>query len=765
MRRKEDPIQLLGQATFVDDIKLEGMFYCSIVRSPYAKATIKKIDKPKDQRLIDFLDGRELANITKPYSKFEQGDRKFEHRALAIDEVHFAGEPVAAVLAKSRYDAEDLIELVEVQYDTSDPVVDYDTGLIGERKVMSSWPNNIAFEKTLSVGDFDKALAQSAHHFEVETKIARQAAIPIEARGNVTIFNPEMRELTIWTPSKGPHATRATAAQVFSLREQSVQVKVPSIGGGFGVKAYYYPEEVVSAAFAIRNERPVKWISTRTEDLQSTMQARDQVHKTTICFDEDLRITGFKDEFLVDIGTPGFLSLSPSQRLVPLLGGCYKIPNIKISYKGIATNRPPMGPIRGNGRPEALLVTERAIEDAARKLGVDPIELRKRNLINSNELPYNNQLGSIYDSGNYEEALDRVIKSGNYISWRNKKKQLEDNGRLIGVGFSSYVEDTGGPPGKTGKPQYETALVRVERDGYVTAYSGSSPHGQGHETTFSEILARELSVDIERVRVRFGDTSLIPYGIGSMGSRSGPIGGSAIFLAAKEIKQKMIAIAAALLGCKIDEVTLDSGRFVGPIVAGGSSKNLSFNEVASAAYEQRKETQNLPKGLSAEVYFEPPALTFSFGAVLAIVEIDLETARPRLLSITALDDSGRIIDRDIVEGQIHGGIAHGIGNAILEEISYSDQGQPLASNLLDYMIPTSLDVPKIELLEMETPSTLNPLGVKGAGEGGTIGALPAVVNAISDALGESVIGIPVKPEEILEILLRRKRMRIEVPAK
>jgi carbon-monoxide dehydrogenase large subunit len=761
MRRKEDPAQLEGEATFVDDIKLDGILYCAIVRSPYAKATIKKINKPNDQRLLDFLDGKELAKIAKPFSKFEQGDRKFEHRALAIDTVHFVGEPVAAVLARSRYDAEDLVELVEVEYETSDAVNDYDTALTGERKVIDSWPNNIAFEKTLSVGDYDKAQALAAHHFELETKIARQAAIPIEARGNVTIYNRETGELRIWTPSKGPHTTRATAAQVFSLQEQAVQIIVPSIGGGFGVKAYYYPEEVVCAAFAIRKEKPVKWISTRSEDLESTMQARDQVHKTTICFDQNLKITGFKDEFLVDIGTPGFLSLSPSQRLVPLLGGCYKIPNIKISYKGVATNRPPMGPIRGNGRPEALLVTERAIEDAARKLGVDPIELRKKNLIRSNELPYNNQLGSIYDSGDYEEALERVVKKGEYSNWRKKQQSEENsNGKLIGIGFSSYVEDTGGPPGKTGKPQYETALVRVERDGYVSAYSGSSPHGQGHETTFSEIIARELSIDVDQVRVRFGDTSLIPYGVGSMGSRSGPIGGSAIFLAAKEIKQKMIAIASALLGCKSDEIILDSGRFVSP------QKSLTFNEVASAAYEQRKETQNLPKGLSAEVYFEPPALTFSFGAVLAIVEVDLESASVKLVSITALDDSGIIIDRDIVEGQIQGGIAHGIGNALLEEITYSKEGQPLASNLLDYMIPTSFDVPKIELLEMETPSTQNPLGAKGAGEGGTIGALPAVVNAISDALGESIMLVPARPEEILEILSKRKKqkqIKIELP--
>ncbi len=536
-------------------------------------------------------------------------------------------------------------------------------------------------------------------------------------------------------------------------------MKVPSIGGGFGVKAYYYPEEVVAGAFAIRNNpRPVKWISTRTEDLESTLQARDQSHKTTICFDRDLRITGLRDEFVVDIGTPGSLSSSPSLRMVPLIGGCYKIPNISVSYKGVATNKPPMGPIRGNGRPEALLITERAIEHAARKLGVDPVELRRRNLIRSSEMPYNNHIGSVYDSGDYGEALSRVVESSGYLKLKEwKKSELERNGRVIGIGLASYVEDTGGPPGKGGRPQYETAFVRVERDGSVSAYSGSSPHGQGHESTFAQVIARELCIDVGRVRVRFGDTALIPYGVGSMGSRSGLAGGSAMLLASREIKQKMTSIAAALLGSKPSEIrqTPDGGFAIE-----GSSRSVSFDEVARSAYEQRRETAGLGLGLSAEVFFEPPALTYAFGAMVAVVEVDRSSGRPALLEIFALDDSGRVIDREIVEGQVEGGIVHGIGNALLEEIGYNEDGQPLATNLLDYLIPTSMDVPPMKLIEMETPSALNPLGVKGAGEGGTIGALPAVINAISDALGETITYVPVRLEETLKILRAMEKAQL-----
>ena len=754
MKNLEDPPLLTGQGQFVDDIRVEGMLLCAIVRSPYAKATIKKITKPNDSRLVDFLDGKELAKIAKAYSKFEMGDRKFEHYSLALEKVHFVGEPVAAVLAKTRYEAEDLAELVDIEYDVKEAVVDFEGALLSEQRAVDSWPDNLAFRKTITYGDFETALANSAHHFEFETRIARQAAVPIETRGNVTLYNPPHNGLLICTPTKGPHTTRANAAQVFSMQEQAIQVKVPDIGGGFGVKAYFYPEEVVAAAFAIRNRCPVKWISTRSEDLTSTLQARDQVHKTTICFDSDLKITGFKDELTIDIGTPGSLSFSPTSRMVPLLGGCYKIPNLMVSYKGVATNKPPMGPIRGNGRPEAMLVTERAIEHAARKLGVDPVSIRKKNLIAPSEMPYDNHLGAKYDSGNYEAALNKVVEKSKFEELRAwKKKEFEERSRVIGIGFASYIEDTGGPPGKSGRPQYETAFMRVERDGTVSAFSGSSPHGQGHETTFSEIVANELGIELARIRMKFGDTSLIPYGVGSMGSRSGISGGSAMLLAAREIKEKMRLVAGAMFGCPPERVQVANGKFTN----GESGKSMAFSEVAQAAYEQRKEMSKLAKGLSAEVYFEPEALTYAYGAILAVVEIERESGRPSLLQMTVLDDSGRVIDHQIVEAQVHGGVAHGIGNALLEKILYTKEGQPLETNLMDYLIPTSLDVPKLQLVSMETPSALNPLGVKGTGEGGTIGALPAVINAISDALEETIVNVPISLEELHDLLSKRTK--------
>lgn len=726
------------------------MLFCAIVRSPYAKAKVLGVKRPNDERLVDFLDGREVAKYTKPCAVFEMGARKLETYAL-VDQVHYVGEPVAAVLAKTRADAEDLAEMVEVDYEVSnDPVTDQEEAIKGTSKAIASWEDNIAFEKKITAGDFESALSNSAHHFEIEFRIARQGAVPIEPRGSVAIYDEKKRELLIWASSKGYHTTRTQAANYLKMSEERVQVRVPDIGGGFGVKGYFYPEEVVSCLFSKRMGKPVKWISTRSEDFQSTMQARDQIHRSTICLDKDLRITGFKEEFTIDIGTPSFMSFSPAQRLTPLLSGCYKIPNLVVEYQGVATNKPPMGPVRGNGRPEAILAIERSLEHAARMLKVDPVELRKKNLIKQNELPYNNQLGSIYDSGDYPKALSSVCEAIDYDGLRSWQMEERKKGRVIGIGLVSYVEDTGiGPSSKIGRPFYETAMIRVEKDGSITARSGSSPHGQSYDTVYSKIVSDELGVGQDKVRVLFGDTSLIPYGVGSFGSRSAAIAGSAMLLCARAIKEKMAGIASTLLACKPEQVSFNSGTF------SGAGKSVTFNEVIQAAYVPSKATQGVPLGLAAEYYFDPPALTFAYGAVVAVVEIDKESGAPKILKFAILDDCGRILDHDEVEGQVQGGVAHGIGNAILEEIRFSPEGQPLVSNLMDYMIPTSLDVPDMLLLHLETPSTMNPLGVKGAGEGGTIGAFGAIVNAVCDAIQADIKQIPVQLDELSERLRER----------
>lgn len=722
------------------------MLFCAIVRSPYAKAQVREVKRPNDERLVDFLDGKEVAKNTKPCAVFEMGAKKLETYAL-VEQVHYAGEPVAAVLAKTRGDAEDLAELVEVDYEVSDPLIDQKESLNGKSRAISSWQDNIAFEKKITAGNFDSALSNSAHHFEIEFQIARQTAVPIEPRGSVAAYDARKGELLIWASSKGYHTTRTQAANYLKMSEESVQVKVPDIGGGFGVKGYFYPEEVVACLFSMRTGKPVKWMSTRSEDFQSTMQARDQTHRSTICLDKDLKITGFKDEFVIDIGTPSFMSFSPAQRLTPLLSGCYKIPNLLVEYKAVATNKPPMGPVRGNGRPEAILAIERSIEHAARMLGIDPVELRKRNLIKPEELPYNNQLGATYDSGDYPGALGGVCEAMDYEGLRSWQEEERKKGRVIGIGLTSYVEDTGiGPSSKIGRPFYETAMIRIERDGTITARSGSSPHGQGYDTVYSKIISDELGVGQEKVRVLFGDTSLIPYGVGSFGSRSAAIAGSAMLLCARAIKEKMLGIASTLLASKREDVSFDSGTF------SGAGKSVTFNQVVQAAYVPSNATQGVPLGLSAEYYFDPPALTFAYGAVMAVVEINRESGLPKILKFAILDDCGKILDHDEVEGQVQGGVAHGIGNAMLEEIPYNPEGQPLSSNLVDYLIPTSLDVPDMLLLHTETPSTMNPLGVKGAGEGGTIGAFGAIVNAVCDAVQADITRIPVQLEELSRML-------------
>ena len=751
MKRVEDPIQIRGLGQFIDDLKFEGMLFCAFVRSPYSKAKINSIKRPADPRLLDFLDGIEVEKLTNPCDKFEMEGRKFERYALAKDQVHFVGEAVAAVLARSRYEAEDLVELVEVEYEPEESIIDSDSALSNRSKVIDSWPDNVAFQKTINVGDFKTAYETSPHKFEFEITIARQAAIPIEARGNISAYDTRRQELVIWTPVKGPHSTRSQAAACLRMKEEQVQVKVPDIGGGFGVKAYFYPEDAVTALFSKRNGHPVKWISTRTEDLLSTLQAKDQTHKVRICLDHNLKISGFSDSFVIDVGTPGFMSFSPVSRLLPLQTGCYKIPNVQIEYKGTVSNKPPTGPIRGNGRPEAILMIERAVDMAAHELKVDPAELRRRNFIHTNEMPYNNKIGANYDLGDYERALNEALASAEYqklLVW--KKEEFEKRGRLVGIGLASYVEDTGiGPSAKIGRPMYETAYVRVEKDGQVTVLSGSMPHGQGHETVFTQVVANELIVPFENIHVKFGDTQLIPYGVGSFGSRTGPVGTSAVYLAAKELKEKMTRIAANMLGSNQSDVKFASDGFS----AGG--KTLSFKEVASASYVPSKAIEGMDIGLSSFKAFDPPGLTYSYGAVVAVVEVDRESGRPTLVRLTIMDDCGKILDEHIVEGQIHGGVAHAVGNGLLEEIVYDKTGQPLDSNLLDYTIPTSLDVPSMNLLHMETPSQMNPLGVRGAGEGGTIGGFAAIANAICDAIGGHVSGYPPSGQEILKVLNKK----------
>jgi carbon-monoxide dehydrogenase large subunit len=747
LKRREDPALITGRGRYIDDLKFEGMLFCAFVRSPYANAKVRSVQRPNDQRLVDFLDGKDVASLTKPCSVFEMGERKFERYAIASEKVHHVGEIVAAVLARTRGEAEDLAELVEVDYISEKPVIDIEESAKGGSKAIDSWDNNIAFSKTIRIGDFDGALANSAHHFEVESRIERQMAAPIEPRGSLAIYDEKSQEFLIWASSKNYHMSRTQAANYLKVPEENVQVKVPDIGGGFGVKGYFYPEEVVTCLFSKRSGRPVKWISTRSEDFLGTMQARDQIHRSTICFDTDLKITGFKDEFLIDIGTPGGMSFSPTQRLLPLLSGCYKIPNLLVDYKGVVTNKPQMGPVRGNGRPEAILAIEKSIEHAARELKIDPVDLRKKNLIKPEELPYNNQLGSFYDSGDYPSALEDLCKAVEYDKLRAWQKEERSKGRVIGIGMTSYVEDTGiGPSSKIGRPFYETAAIRVERDGFVTASSGSSPHGQGYETIYSKIVSDELGVPQEKVRVLFGDTTLIPYGVGSFGSRSAAVAGSAMLLCARAIKEKMISIASNLLNCKKEEVVPSSGNFS----FGG--KGVTFNQVAQAAYVPTKTPLGTSLGLSAEYFYDPPALTYAYGAVLCVVEINRESAFPKILKLAILDDCGKILDHDEVEGQVQGGVAHAVGNAMLEEIKYNSDGQPLSSNFLDYLLPTSLDIPDMMLLHKETISKMNPLGVKGAGEGGTIGAFGAIVNAVCDAIDGDVLHIPVQLDEILQKL-------------
>lgn len=733
MKRKEDPALLRGEAQFVDDIHRDGMLFCAFVRSPYAKARVVRINRPHDARLVDFLTEKELSGQAKPFANFEMDGKKFASHALP-SKVHFFGEPVAAVLASSRYDAEDLVDLVEVEYAQQEPVTRSDDALTNPKTLaIDEWSDNIAFRKTVSKGNFGSTLDLGSA-IEMTIKLARQAAVPIETRGVVASYDKISEQLEVHYPSKGYHTTRSLLSSSLGIPEESIRVIVPDMGGAFGVKGYLFAEELVCSLFSIRTGKPVKWISTRTEDFLTTIQGRDEIHKATIVVNKELKIVGFRDELIVDVGTPGRMSFSGVSRMIPLLTGCYDIPNVQLNYTGIVTNKPPMGPIRGNGRPEAILVIERAIENASLTLNIDSVLLRQRNLIPPNSMPFDNKIGSTYDSGNYPEALEKTVNYLKLTELRRRQREERTRGNLIGIGMACYVEDTG-------TPGFETASIRVEKNGTLLATSGSSPHGQGHETTFAEIISEELGeFDIDKIKVIFGDTSEIPKGTGTFGSRSTAIAGSAIVLAAREIKERLIKFGAeSFFKCEPRQIVFKTGTFESP-----DGRKISVQDLIA-----RWNATNKAEPMVANVKYNAEHIAYSNGVVCALVHVDRDSGLARVNRLIALDDCGRVIDHDLVDDQIFGGVAHGLSNAIFEAIEFSDEGVILNSNLMDYEIPSANEVPDIEALHMETYSTTNLLGSKGAGEGGTVGGLGAIFNAVCDALQSELENVPVNSSEVL----------------
>ena len=770
VKRVEDARMMTGAATYLDDLKLPGMVHVAILRSPYAHARIRSIDTTKAAAapgVIGVFSGKDFEHLPAlPCAWQAGGVENFVNtpRALEIDRVTFTGAGVAAIVAEDRYAAEDALELIEVDWEPLDVIVDIEQAVAdGALQLHENAPGNIVMD--WSVGDADatdRALAEA--DVVVEQRLVNQRLIPtpIEVRGAAATYEPTSGQYTVWMTSQDPHIMRLLmTAFVFGIPETKMRCIALHVGGGFGTKIFLYHEYVLMAALAEKIGRPVKWMETRRENYASTTHGRDHLTELKVGAKRDGTITALKAKTYANLG--GVLSTIapgiPTTLYGRMLSGCYRIPNIHCQVLGVYTNTGMVDAYRGAGRPEATYAVERTVDLVARELDLDPIEVRRRNFIPPDAFPYDPVgilRGLKYDTGDYEKPLDRALEIVDYEGFRREQEEARQQGRLRGIGFSTYVEICGAAPSSWigtvgegwGASMWESANVRVHLTGKVVVTAGIQPHGQGHETTLTQITADELGVPIEDVTVLWGDTHGTPFGYGVYASRAAAVGHVALYNSLQKIKAKVRRIAAHMLEADVEDVVFEEGK---AFIKGARDNAKTIQEIAGAAAL----AYDLPEGeepfLDDTTYYDPPNCTFPFGTHVAVVEVDAETGEVKLERYVAVDDVGRVINPMIVDGQVHGGIAQGVAQALWEGAVYNEDGQLQTSSLMDYAVPKADFFPPLEVDRTETPTDVNPLGVKGAGETGTIASTPAVVNAVMDALaplGIRHLDMPLTPERV-----------------
>ena len=759
IRRREDPRLITGTATYVDDIKMPGMHYAAILRSPHAAANIRSIDISKalaTKGVLAVFTGKDTENAGMvPCAAALPDLRVPPHHLLALDRVYFVGHPVAVVVATDRYVARDAADLIEVDYDVKPAVADPEKALAsGAPAVHPQWPDNTAFTFHQESGEVDKAFAEA--DVIVKQRITSQRLVPnaMETRGVVADWRQADRLLTLYTSTQTPHLVRTLVAQILALDENRLRVVAPEVGGGFGSKIDTYAEEILMSWVAMRVHKPIKWIESRRENFLCTIHGRGHVDFYEIAAKKDGEITAIKLKIIQDLGaflsllTPAIPTLS-----VLMMPGLYKTKNIRADIVGAFTNCMATDAYRGAGRPEATHGIERMVDMVAAELKMDPAEIRLKNFPQPSEFPFPTATGLIYDTGDYAAPLRKAMDLAEYSKLRKEQQEARDQGKLMGIGLCTYGEICAfGPSPATPAGGWESAHVKIEPSGKITVATGISPHGQGEETTFAQIAADELGVDIDEVLVSHGDTSLVQYGIGTFGSRSTAVGGTAVYFALQNLKAKVKKFGAMML--ESEDVRFEGGN----CVDNKTGKSVSFKEIAFAAYRAMKLPPGEEPGLVATSFWEPPNFTFPFGAHLVVTEVDRDTGDISIRRYIAVDDCGKILNPLIVEGQVHGGVAQGIGQALWEQAVYDDNGQLITGEFMDYAMPRAHMMPWIETSHTVTPTPVNPLGVKGVGEAGTIGASPAVVNSVVDALsplGIRHIDMPMTPEKIWKLVSGR----------
>ena len=773
IKRREDPRLLTGTGSFVDDLKLPGLAYAAILRSPHAHARITRVDTAAAKAapgVLAVYTGADIKDKAGPVPcawNVPNCDLKTPpHPLLAHETVRYVGDGVALVVATSRGAVRDALELIDVSYAPLPAVVSPEAATKpGAPALHAEVPNNIGFTWVVSGGDAEAAFRSA--EVSVSQRIVQQRLLPsaMEPRAAVASWNPGTGQLTLWATSQNPHIHRFLCSVMLKLPEHRIRVISPDVGGGFGSKIPAYADEVLVCWAAMTLGRPVKWTEDRSENYQATIHGRDHVEYVELCGTKDGRITGLRTRVYAGLGAyastagPGIPTILHGL----MYSGAYTIPNIHGTVYGVYTTTTPVDAYRGAGRPEATYLIERLVDLYARKLGMDPVEVRRKNLIPRVKFPYTVATGITYDSGNYAGALDKALELMDYKSFRTEQARLRTGGKYFGIGVVCYTEICGLGPSQVagavgfGGGLYESAIVRVYPTGVVRVYVGSRPHGQGEETTFAQIVADEFGVPIENVEIVAGDTESTPQGWGTYGSRTTAVSGSAVKLAAVKVKEKAKQLAAHLLEASEGDLEWKDGRFS---VKGSPQQGKSFAELALMANVAWNMPAGMEPGLEASAFFDPSNFVFPYGTHLCTVEVDVETGTVKVLRYLAVDDCGPQINPMIVQGQVHGGVVQGLGEALQETAVYDESGQLLTGTMLDYAVPRASQVPAIETDHTVTPSPVNPLGVKGIGEAGTIASAACLVNAVCDALaplGITHIDKPLTPARVWAAIQAAKK--------
>jgi carbon-monoxide dehydrogenase large subunit len=765
IKRREDPRFITGKGNYTDDLKLSGMTHAVFVRSPHANAKIRKIDTSRAAKapgVVAIFTGKDMTGVNSLPCGWLLPELKIPpHMPLASDAARYVGDPVAIVIAESQSAASDAAELVAVDWEVLPSVTSTEKAAAkGSPQIHEVAPGNVAFN--WQIGDAaatDAAFKSAAVTVKKRIVNQRLVANPMEPRACVARYDEATGDWTLWVTSQNPHVHRLLmTAFVLGIPEHKVRVIAPDVGGGFGSKIFLYNEETVCTWAAKQVKRPIRWTSSRREAFQTDAHGRDHVTEAEVALSRDGKFLGLRVKTTANLGAylSTFAPAVPTYLYATLLNGVYEWGAIHAQVTGVFSNTTPVDAYRGAGRPEACYLLERMVDAAAAALKMDPADIRKKNFIPKFDNGYQTKVALMYDSGNYGAAFDKLLAMLDYKKFRTEQAAARAKGRLMGIGFSTYIEACSIAPSKVvgslgaQAGLWESGKVQVHPTGKVSVFTGSHSHGQGHETTMAQIVADQLGIPMDDVEIVHGDTGRVPFGMGTYGSRSASVGGTAILMSLNKIKEKGKKIAAHLLEANPKDMDYVNGQFV---VKGSPQKAVPFGAVALTAYVPHNYPEGVEPGLEETSFYDPANFCFPFGAHACVVEVDPDTGHVKILRYLAVDDVGNVINPMIVDGMVHGGIAQGVAQALWEEAVYdSGSGQLVSGSMMDYTLPKADMLPFYETDRTETPTPVNPLGVKGAGETGTIASTPAVVNAVVDAL--SALGVdhidtmPLTPERV-----------------